>query len=182
MVTASCFDLLTTVLCLVGCQLGTFWRSHQSAWSLTENFFPLTVQHGMRPLKDPVKKRNGLSALCPLDLISCLSQLVLSCLFCLVVVTVKTKRRRRSWRKMKRRKICWAEEQLLSADATSPCLSPALSLSAGSSRVPFLSLVLERGSDYSSFAEVERESDGTFWEDSAFSDFWIWTCCVFLGF
>lgn len=158
MVSAFCSGL---VWCLVGCQLETFWSSHQHDWGLTESLFYLKVEHGMSLSKHPVKKRNDFSDLCPLGLFSCLSLVVLLCRSSLTAVKVRMKRKRRNWRTMTRRRTCWVGEHLLGADAPFPFVSHVLPPCAGASHVPFLSFCLGRGSDCSFFAAVERESDGT---------------------
>lgn len=181
--TASCLDLVTSVWFLIGCQPETVLRRHQGAWTLTGSLFYLRLEHVTSLLTGRVKKRNGFSALCPsrpLARVFCLSLFL--CLSSLAVVKVRTKRRRRSWRMMMRRRTCGVGEHLLVADGPFPFVSPVLPPSVWSSHVPFLSLSLWRVSDCSSFAAVEKESDEPCWGDFASLDFWTWTCYASLGF
>lgn len=152
--------------------------------SQTASSSHLRVEHEMSLWKDPVKKRSDLSALSspPPDRPSSLSLLVLLCLFSLVAVKVRMKMKRMSCRKMRRRMTSEAVTHLFGEDAPFLSLFPVLPPSAWSSHVPFLSLFLWRGNDWSSCVAVEMETDGTCSVDFAFFDFWTWNCFASLDF
>lgn len=170
--------LVTHVWFLVGHQPETFWGPRHGAWGPPGSLLYLRLEREMRVWKGPEKKRNDFSALGllsshPLARFFCLSLEVLLCLSSLGEVKVRTRRKRRSWRRMRMTRTCGVGEHLFGAGALSPFVALVLPPSAESSLVPFLSLFLWRGSGCSSFA-VEEESGGTCWGGFASSGFW--TC------
>lgn len=110
-----------------------------------------------------MRQRGGFSAPSsrPADLLSCPSLMVLCCLSSLAAVTVRTQRKKRSWKKMMtRKKTCGVGEHPLAAGFLfpSPFLAPARAPSSWPSHVlsPFLFHV--RASDLSFCAAVETET------------------------